>query len=73
MLCEQLDEKEKTYIEGQIDASLKEITEMKEKIKQYSVVVEMLIRGHTFDEALEHLINWQKGRRCKETRKWRKN
>lgn len=97
LLCEQLYEKEKTYIEGQINASLKEIAEMKEKIKeieafeteyeklktkypvspeeqreiiieiqekikQYSVVAEKLIRGHTFDEALEYLISWQKDR-----------
>lgn len=95
--CEQLDEKEKAYIEEQIDTSLikivkmkqtiteieefeceyeklktkypvspedkiKIIIEMQEKIKQYSVVAEKLIRGHTLDEALEYLICWQKAK-----------
>jgi len=38
------------------------IDELRGKILQYSVVAEKLIRGHTFDEALEYLMNWQKER-----------
>ncbi len=38
------------------------IDELRGKILQYSVVAEKLIRGHTFDKALEYLMNWQKER-----------
>lgn len=38
------------------------IEELRGKILQYSVVAEKLIRGHTWDEALEYLMNWQKER-----------
>ena len=36
------------------------ILHLREKIRQYSIVAEKLIRGHTWNEALEYLLSWQK-------------
>ena len=38
------------------------VQHLQEKINQCSIVAKKLIKGHTFDEALEYLMTWQRKR-----------